>query len=123
MNVDKYLDRIYDESKYNCAHFVCEVWKDLFNQDISYALNGVLSGPGSRTLHAHSLAIFERLKLPQGHSLALFQQHRRQTHVGIWLKGKILHIGKNGVEWSYLETVCIGFNQVRFYRVKTNCNC
>lgn len=122
MNIDKYLDRVYDESKYNCASFACEVWKDLKNDDISDALGGCMAGPGHRKLGKDGLKRFVPLAVPKSPCLALFQIGRKVPHVGIWLDGRILHISKNGVEWNWLELVMIGFNKVRFYDVK-NCNC
>jgi hypothetical protein len=122
VNLDKYFDKIYDESEYNCAHFVCEVWKDLFNQDISGPLNGVLRAPGQRRLSAHDLAVFEPVGTPTGPCLALFQIWRKQPHVGIWINGKVLHITEKGVEWTYVETFSVSFNQVRFYNVKKDYN-
>lgn len=122
MNLDKYFDKVYDSSKYNCAHFVCEIWNELFKIDISWALNGVLTNLGNRKLHAHRLNAFERLALPSGVCLALFQAQRKEPHVGIFLEGRILHITKNGVEWSHIETIMTRFNKVRFYNVKNNFN-
>lgn len=121
MNIDKYLDKKYDEAKYNCASFVCELWKDLKGDDISSALGECSKHRSNRKVYAHSLAAFERLEAPQSPCIALFQINRREPHVGIWLEGKILHITQKGVEWNCLELVMLNFNKVRFYNVKS-CN-
>lgn len=122
MNLDKYFEKVYNESKYNCAHFVCEIWLELFKQDISFALDGALRGPRQRKLDAHTLNVFERLEAPSGPCLALFQLRRKAPHVGIFLDGKILHITQKGVEWNCLEVLMLSFNQVRFYSVKKSYN-
>lgn len=121
MNIDKYLDREYNESKYNCASLTCEVWKDLTGIDISNALGECCKAREDRRVSAHGLAVFQRLNGPVSPCIALFQVQRREPHVGIWLDGKILHITRNGVEWSCLELVMINFDKVRFYNVKS-CN-
>lgn len=123
MNIDKYLDRIYNARTYNCAHFVCEVWKEFNNTNIEYALKGAMTGSRNRGLHAHRLDSLERVATPSGACLALFQANRKDPHVGIWIDGKILHITEMGVQWSPLEILMIRFNQVRFYNVKKNNHC
>jgi len=123
MNIDAFLDKRYHSSKYNCAAFVCEVWKVIARQDISSALQGAMTGEASRVLHAHNLTVFKRLTVPHTPCLALFQANRKAPHVGIWLDGKILHITENGVNWIPLDVAMIGFNQVRFYDVEKSCNC
>jgi len=123
MNLDRFFDRVYNDAKYNCAHFVCEVWKELNNQDISEALTWAKTGRSLRVMDAHRLGQFERILAPVSPCLALFQANQGASHVGIWLDGKILHLAQNGVEWTYLETVMIGFRNVRFYNVKKNYNC
>lgn len=122
MSIDKFLDKIYHEEHYNCAHFVCEVWKELKGYDISKTLAGALTRPSRRSLVAHDLRTFELLTVPSSPCVALFQSKRKDTHVGIWFLGKILHITSNGVEWTLMETVLMNFNSVRFYNVKKNHN-
>ncbi len=122
MNFDKYLDRVYNSSKYNCTHFVCEIWNDLFKQDISKALGGALRAQRERRINAHDLASFKRLALPVAPCIALFQISAKAPHVGIFLNGRILHITESGVEWNCLEIIMLNFNKVRFYSVKANCN-
>ena len=123
MNIDKYLDRVYNERNYNCAHFVCEVWNDITGQDISILLAGFLRAPSKRWLDAHKLARLTPLDAPETLAIALFQSCKRDAHVGIWLDGKILHIGEKGVELTCIELLRISFNQVRFYDVKKSNNC
>lgn len=123
MNFDKYFDKVYDDSKYNCAHFACEVWKDLTGDDLSRPLTGALEGWGMRRLRAHTLKVLKPLRAPQAPCLALFQAGHRNPHVGIFIDNKILHLTENGVNWSSVENVMLSFNRVRFYNVEKNNNC
>lgn len=123
MNLDVYYDKVYNESKYNCAHFVCEVWEKLTGFDVSWALAGAMTGQTDRRLDAHRLLSLKRLEAPESPCIALFQAGRRAPHVGIFLEDKILHITKDGVNWSSVENVMLCFNRVRFYNVKKDNNC
>lgn len=123
MNLDNLYDRKYDSANYNCAHFVCEVWKQIKNEDISTVLNGALKAPSHRLMDAHSLRAFRRLQAPSSPCVALFQLHRREPHVGIFLDGRILHLTENGVEWTYQETILVNFDKVRFYDIEKSNNC
>ena len=122
MNFDKYFDKVYNSAKYNCAHFVCEVWQDLTGDDLSWALAGSPAGLDARKLHAHRLASWTLLKAPVSPCIALFQAGRKDPHVGIFLEDKILHITEDGVNWSSIENVMLCFNRVRFYNVKNDNN-
>ena len=123
MNIDRYLDRQYHKSKYNCAHFVCDVWKDITGQDISISLQAVLTGPGARKLHTQALKAFEAVAVPLPLALVLFQAGRNAPHVGIWLDGRVLHITDKGVSCVRLESLEGSFNKMRFYNVKKGYDC
>ena len=120
MNIDKYLDRKYDSANYNCAHFVCDVFKDLFNTDYYKILQAVLLPTMERRLRSVNLGHLERLAVPRSPCLALFQVGRNTPHVGVWLDGRILHIKESGVEYSRLEDIMLGFKKVRFFNVKNS---
>jgi len=115
MSVDKYLNKVYCPQNYNCAHLVCEVWKDETGIDISHALQGFLGGRKARRVVLADLRIFKRLKAPLSPCLVQFQSHRDAPHVGIYLRGRVLHITKSGVRFEILETVSIGFKKVGFF--------
>lgn len=117
MNTDKYLNRIYNKREYNCAHFVAEVWHDLTGHDLSIQLTGFMRKRSDRFVTAGLLKSFIKLPSPKTPSI-LWLHNKKESHVGIYLDGRVLHITENGVKLELLETLTIGFKKVGFYDVK-----
>lgn len=115
-SVDDYLERTYNRKTYNCAHFVCEVWQALTGEDISGALRGFLNGRGEGRAIINDLRKFKRLDAPESPCLALFHATRQAPHVGIYFKGRILHIQPRGVEFQPVEVVMLGFKRMGYYK-------
>lgn len=114
--IDKYYGRKYDSQTYNCGHFVRDVWQDLTGRDISGPLTGFLAGPGERRAILTDLRAFERLATPQSPSIVLFQGFRVAPHVGVYLRGKVLHISKEyGVRFDRIEFAGAGAKKTSFY--------
>ena len=116
MTFDDYFDRVYNSEHYNCAHFVCEVWKDETSQDISVNLQGFLRAPKERKALLPQLRAFKRILQPQSPCIVLFQALREAPHVGIYLRGRVLHISsKQGVRFDLLECASIGAKKIGFF--------
>lgn len=115
MSVDKFLNKSYDASKYNCAHLVAEAWKDETGVDIAHTLAGFLLPPADRRVILSECRHFTPIPAPVSPCIVLMQQRRRAPHVGIFLRGRVLHIKRSGVEFQPLDVVKIGFSRVRFY--------
>jgi hypothetical protein len=114
-SVDPYLSRVYNHATYNCAHLVCDVWEDMTARDIRPALVGLLTGIGKRESILQHLRIFKNVPEPVEPCIVLLQSPRTPPHVGIYLRGRVLHIIPRGVEFQYLEVVRAMFKTVRFY--------
>lgn len=115
-SVDAFLDRVYNERHYNCLHFTVEVWRALTGEDIAERLDGLLSGPvADRRIRRPHTGAF--LSLPDRRSpcLALMQRARIAPHVGIYLRGRVLHIRETGPAFEPLEIATYGWKKVRFY--------
>ncbi len=113
---DKYFGRKYDAKNYNCAHFVCDVWQDETGKDIRQAMGGFLAGRGDRRAILADLRAFKRLQAPQSPCIALFQSPRQAPHVGIFLRGRVLHISKEqGVRFDRMEYAALGAKKIGFY--------
>lgn len=119
MSVDIYLDRTYDRRSYNCGHFVADVWHDLTGQDISEAVSGLAQPTGKGRAVLKQLRTFSRIREPVSPCIALLSPPRGLTHVGIYLRGRILHITQSGVAFDLIDVASVGFNQVRFYECLT----
>ncbi len=117
MSIDKYLDRRYHLQKYNCGHFAAEVWKDLFNQDISPFISMIYAPKAERKVDIKTLRVFKRSDKPINKSLVLFHSDGGELHVGVYIRNRVLHIQSSGVRFELLETIAPFFKKVTFYYV------
>jgi len=115
LSIDCFLDRNYNEQSYNCLHFSREVWIALTGNDISEALQGLLGRVSQRGISKHTLNAFTRFECPQEPCIVLMQRPRTSPHMGVYLRGKVLHITHQGVEFMPLDLAMRGFKSVRFY--------
>lgn len=113
--IDQYFNRKYDSKEYNCAHFVTEVWRNIKGVDVSLALGCFMAGIYARCASFNSLRNVILLSKPENPCLIYFQAAHR-SHVGIWLDGRVLHIGPGGVQYIPLEVAALGFKKVRFFK-------
>lgn len=115
MSIDKYFGRRYNRSKYNCAHFVCEVWADLKGNQLADALREMLCPPSARRVVLSDLRAVRFLKSPEDPCVVYMTSRLNAPHVGIWIRGKVLHIVDNqGVQYQPLDVASLGFKRVRF---------
>ena len=118
MNFDKFYDKVYSPN-YRCNNFVAEVWKECFKQNIDSALLGSNPRCSGNVLDAHTRRMILE---PSGPCLAVFSNPGQESHVGILIDGKVLHLTEFGVCWIELECVSRWYKRLRFYDVKTNNN-
>lgn len=117
MSLDKYFGRQYHPDTYNCAHFVCEVYKDLAGTDISNVLEGFLRPVAARTAVLATLRRVTLLARPLSPCIAFMQRKVGGPHVGVWVRGKIIHLLENGsVQYQPLDVASRGFIRVRFVK-------
>ena len=94
-SVDKYLDKKYNFHNYNCSHFVAEVWKDLTGENISELCQSFVKQDPD--FCKTKLRARKRLRQPETPSVCFMQAHNLAPHAGVYMDGKILHIGDLGV--------------------------
>ena len=116
MSIDSFFHRIYNREKYNCAHFVCEVWQSLTGESIAHKLGGLLEPPKSRHVRFDLRRQFVRLERPETPCIALMQRRGSAPHVGIFLRGRVLHIHELGVEYQPIDVASRGFEKIGFYK-------
>ena len=112
MNIDDFLDRIYDIKKYNCSHFVAELWLHLTGEDISHLCQAFV-GNGDEYLKK----IRHRVKLrkPESPCVAMMTNKMLPPHAGIYLDGRIIHITEQGVIRADLCTI-LPFFKVSYFK-------
>jgi len=113
MSIDVYLDRKYQRLSYNCYHFVSEVLCDLTGVNLI----------DQKSLHGYRLFKafanqFVEIPKPENLCIVIFQRPRSVPHVGLFIRGNVLHIKSSGVEYQPLHVVKIGYTSVRFAKCR-----
>lgn len=116
MSIDAFFNRKYDRNNYNCAHFVCEVWESITGEDLTHKLAGFLRSPDDRRAVLSDLRVFKRLDRPESPCLALMQRRGSAPHVGLFVRGRVLHIHEMGVEFQPIDVASRGFEKIGFYK-------
>lgn len=116
MNVDKYFTREYNKDSYNCAHFVCEIWSDLYGVDLSEKLLPLLKRKSQRHVTPKLRRDFIRLESAVEPCIVLFHRRYCDPHVGIYINGGVLHLTEIRVELVPLKIAMLSFDTVRFYK-------
>lgn len=111
MITDAIFQKRYDFDTYNCFHFLCEMLREGFGRSLDYEdvmawLRGVKVG---------SLRRFVRLQKPEEGAICLFHNIGADIHVGLFYRGKVLHIQQRGVRHEPLFVTAAMFRTVKFY--------
>ena len=111
--MDKLFEKEYTDD-YNCAHFAVDAWRYETGEDIS----GLLIPAGDGVTITRELASkFERgIGEP---SIVLAKKKYRPPHVGLYIRGKVLHLPERGhPERINLDYFIWGFERIIWYRRK-----
>jgi hypothetical protein len=103
---------------YNCLDFVREAWSHLVGDPgvmarLQALSEGVHAEDGRVVLSA--VRGFQRLERPASPCFVVMQRSKTQPHIGIFYKGRVLHMKDNGVEYQPLPVVRRYFTKIGFY--------
>ena len=115
-SIDPYLTRTYDEDKYNCLHLIVEAWLGLYNQDIRARLDQLTAARAHRRPDWALKRGFRILRAPVEPCLVVMRRPSVQPHIGLYLRGRVLHINELGVEFQPLDVASRGYKTTRFYQ-------
>lgn len=101
MSLDKFLDRDYDLHRYNCGHFVAEVYLEKTGVDITDICNAFLSGDLAAYKETRSKR--KRLDGPISPCVVVMQAEHLTTHAGIFIDGSVMHLTQHGVRFEPLS--------------------
>ena len=115
-SVDKYLANSFRHRTYNCFDFVRDIWLELTGTDL-----------GRQTPEESSISVYTEKALKVANTLikldscedpciVLFQRARLEPHVGVYHKGKVLHLSRSGAYYIALDQVSAGYTNVSFYK-------
>jgi hypothetical protein len=115
MTLDGFFGRAYHPRHYNCAHFAIEIWEHLHRKPVVAAMYGFLvpGKAGGGLGHAEGVQFLPR---PRDPCFVLMRSKVREPHVGIFYKGKIIHLaGNHRVQYQSPEVVTCGYTRVRYF--------
>jgi hypothetical protein len=114
--VDPYLSRVYRKAKYTCLEFTAEVWKDLTREDIGDRLRILHIASADRRITPSDLRYFQRLGEAASPCIALMRRPKTVPHMGVALRGRILHLNEMGAAFQSPHFAGLGFKTVTYYR-------
>lgn len=121
--VDKYLSKRFHIDRYNCWHFVRDVWMELtgnllYDYTPSLTTKYELELAAEDAVHRFS-DVTDSVRGHESHIggplIVLMQQPRSTPHIGVLFGGKVLHLRPYGARWEPLGAASVGFSKVSFY--------
>lgn len=95
--LDKYFGRQWSKD-YTCHNLASEVWQDLTGKVLE-------------------VGNYEQLGAPQSPCIVFMtNNHRKDSHVGIFVDGRVIHLSIRGTQWIPLEYLQMQFKEVSFYK-------
>lgn len=117
MSIDEFFFRRFNPQTYNCTHFTAEVWAQLTGDDLAHKLGRLLTDAlDVRQLTRGIVRNFSRLDAPVDPCLIVMQRARSAPHIGVYVRGKVLHIHDRGVEYQPVDVASRCFQTVTFFR-------
>lgn len=118
--IDAYLRKKFHITNYNCWHFVRDVWQELTGTTL-YDFTPAHTSKAELELAAHD-AVQHFVQVERGPGcgplIVLMQQTKTAPHVGVLIKGKVLHLKPCGAAYEAFDVARIGFSKVSFYTCK-----
>lgn len=106
MNFDHLLSKNYQPG-YTCYEFTCEAWQHITHENLTERMHNFLNGSGE----------FSLLHEPESPCIAFFYRNNKTpTHVGVFIDGRIIHLGFRGAQYVPLDMLMTTFKEVRFYK-------
>ena len=109
-------------SDYNCAHFVSDAWEHETGMDIRPILTGFLAVRGERRITPHVRGGLVRIPAPSDPCVVLIRRDKATPHVGMFTRGRVLHLTDSGPMRQLLSVARLGYHSVRFYALRSSDN-
>lgn len=96
-SIDNYLHRRRTR-EYDCLAFAAEVWRDLTGEDLAAQITGAFAEHAALGLR-RKLHVLER---PRSPCLVLLNGGRSEPHIGVYVDGRVLHLGREAPAYQPL---------------------
>lgn len=104
--LNKFVNRVYHHSDYNCSHFVAEVWLFLTGEELPF-----LNKPMTLTNR-----LFKKpLKKRCDPCIVMFRSSGCTAHAGVYTQGGVLHLTEQGVRHQTVDYIAMSYDSVRYY--------
>jgi len=101
---------------YNCAHFLADAWQAETGDDhMRGALDSFLAPPARRTASHVVRRSLVPVDKPVSPCVVLFRRGTATPHVGLYVRGAVLHLTDHGPVRQLLAVAKLGYTSVRFY--------
>jgi hypothetical protein len=107
MNTDQFLLKRFNREKYNCWDFARDVWREATGQDLFTTVPPCVDS---------ILPTREEISSPVSPCLVLMLRKRLTPHVGVYYKGRILHMNERGPEFSEPSHATAPYPTVKYYK-------
>lgn len=114
--VDPYLQKTLQPTKYNCWHFVQEIWKDLTGIDLGDQTPENHSAESYKKTAVAFAATLEKVPHLQDPCIVLMLRERVQPHIGVYYNGRLLHLNARGAEYRPIDQVTASYTTVQYYK-------
>lgn len=115
VSVDKYLGMIFDLRSYNCFDLVRELWGELTGVDLGKQTPYELDDAALTIRTEQVAARLRELSAPRDPCIVLMRRGRIAPHVGVFYKGRVLHINSRGAEYGELHHVTACWTKINYY--------
>ncbi len=117
MSIDRYLGARHKGGQYDCLKFAADVWQDETGEDLMARLGGALEeGSGLEQAFTRAARGFKRTEVPVDPCIVLMRRPKTEPHVGVYIRGRVLHLTRIGARYVDLGVACLGYKSVGFYR-------
>lgn len=117
------MGKQYDTDNYHCAHFVVDVYRSMYGNDMAEALSCFLFPVDKARADIGIRKKFQRVHKGKTGDILVLHHFTGETHVGIFYKDKVMHLSREGVIMAYIEYVKLGFKRGRIYRYVGSGSC
>lgn len=110
----KYEAISYDDARYNCLHFACDVYHDMTSIDLSADVSELCTTRSQRQVCPEKLGHFILIDAPITPCLAVLRSPTN-VHCGIYLDGNIVHLDDTGIKSQQPHIAQRQYQSVKYY--------
>jgi len=114
------MSKSHDAQNYHCGHFLLDAWMFITKQDISCAIGGLLLPLDQCNMKGCDLTKLKWIDEPEDPCIMSMRNARGLGHVGIYVKGKMLHLAQHYPCIIPLEQVMTHYRGLRYYAVQVD---